>query len=250
MSLKTLARSPRPTHISGVVERLSAIEAELPARHGVATFNRLYRWTTENVGRGVEQGRFEAPDDMVRLDVHFANLYFDAFDAWALDREIPGAWAPLFERGDDPDIAPLRFALAGMHAHINRDLSVAIAEADADAPDEESARFRDYTVINVILDETSDQVRGRLLPPTLLAADERLGELDDRLVLTAIAAARRSAWEVAQLLHRVRERDWLWRGALGFLDHSVGASARVLLLDPELPRLEPYTAKLAGVIGD
>lgn len=250
MSVTALARSPRPTDIHGVIARLHAIEAELPARHGVATFNRLYRWTTENVGRGVDQGRFEAPDEMVRLDVQFANLYFDAFDAWALEREVPGAWAPLFERGDDPDIAPLRFALAGMHAHINRDLSVAVAEAGTNAPDEDTARFRDYTLINVVLDETSDEVRGRLLPPALLAADERLGELDDRLVLTGIAAARRSAWEVAQLLHRIRHRDWVWRAALGFLDRSVGASARVLLLDPELPSFESYGAKLAAVIGD
>ena len=122
-----LARAPRPTDIPGVVARLHAIEGALQATHGVAAVNRLYRWTTQNVGRGVDTGRFEAPAERVRLDVHFANLYFDAVDAWATDAEMPGAWAPLFERGDDPDIAPLRFALAGMHAHINRDLAVAAA---------------------------------------------------------------------------------------------------------------------------
>jgi len=247
--LLPLARIPRPTDIHGVVARLNAIEGALPAKHGVAAFNRLYRWTTQNVGRGVEAGRFEAPAEMVRLDVHFANLYFDAVDAWATGAELPGAWAPLFERGEDPDIAPLRFALAGMHAHINRDLAVAVAEAEADAPTEASARFRDYMRINAVLDETSDEVRHLLLPPALQAMDHQLGELDDRVILAGMAAARRSAWQVAELLHRVRGNPRAWGLALGFLDASVGASARLVLLDAVLPTFGGYAAQMADRLG-
>ncbi len=245
--LARLAALPRPTTIDGVVQRMHVIEGALPPRHGVAAFNRLYRWTTENVGRAVEAGRFEAPDQMVTLDVRFADLYFDAVDAWALGRPIPGAWEPLFERGEDLGVAPLRFALAGMHAHINRDLAVAVAMSDVCPPHEDSARFRDYQLLNHILDETSDQVRRHLLPPSLGELDEKLGELDDHVVIATIATARRGAWEAAQLLWAVREHPFAWRAAVDVLDGAVGASARLLLAHPELPELGGYREHLLGV---
>lgn len=243
-TLARLAGTPRPTTIDDVIERLLAIEAALPARHGVATFNRLYRWTTENVGLAVRAGRFESPAQMVTLDVRFADLYFDAVDAWALGEPIPGAWQPLFERADDADLAPLRFALAGMHAHINRDLAVAVALSDPHAPDEDTPRFRDYRRLDTILDETSDQVRHRLLPPALGEIDAALGEIDDRVVITAIATARRGAWEAAQLLYAVREHPFALRAAVEVLDGAVGTGARLLLFDPELPVLGGYREHL------
>ncbi|MFN7144548.1 MAG: DUF5995 family protein [Myxococcota bacterium] len=246
-TLARLAGTPRPTTIDDVIERLLAIEAALPARHGVAAFTRLYRWTTENVGLAVRAGRFESPDQMVTLDVRFADLYFDAVDAWALGEPIPGAWAPLFERAEDLDLAPLRFALAGMHAHINRDLAVAVALSDPAPPEEDTPRFRDYRLLNAILDETSDQVRHRLLPPDLEEIDAALGEVDDRVVLAAIATARRGAWEAAQLLYAVREHPLALRAAVDVLDGAVGAGARLLLFQPELPVLGGYREHLLGV---
>ncbi len=230
--LVRIARTPRPTTIPGVVERLLAIEATLPEVHGIVAFTRLYRWTTENVHRAVEAGRFEAPADMVALDVHFADLYFDAIDAWALGTPIPPAWAPLLAQGGNPDISPLRFAVAGMHAHINRDLAVALAGLDGGAPADDSPRFRDYVLVDRLLDETSDTIRHALLPPVLHAVDVRLGELDDRVIIGAIGMARRAAWEVGQVLSTLRPRPLAWELALRCLDTAVGASASVLLIEP------------------
>ena len=42
--------------------------------------------------------------------------------------KTPRAWLPLFERRARRDIAPLQFAVAGMNAHINRDLPVALVD--------------------------------------------------------------------------------------------------------------------------
>ena len=39
---------------------------------------------------------------------------------------MPTAWQPLFERRADPGIEPIQFALAGMNAHINHDLPLAV----------------------------------------------------------------------------------------------------------------------------
>jgi hypothetical protein len=232
-ALAALSRTPRPHDIPSVVTRLRTIEEALPARHGVACFTRLYRWTTENVGNAVTAGTFEAPDAMVILDVGFASLYFDAVDAWARGEPPPGAWAPLLERADHPGISPLRFALAGMHAHINRDLAVAVARASRRAPVERSPRFRDYQRINEVLDATSDAVRGALLPPVLSELDARLGECDDALILATIRVARRAAWEAAQLLWPLRRTPVAWAGAVDALDATVGAGARLLLLEPD-----------------
>ena len=62
-----------------------------------------------------------------RLDVVFAGLFFAAVDA--LERDPASAAAGLACRCSRQrsrgGIAPLQFALAGMNAHINRDLPVA-----------------------------------------------------------------------------------------------------------------------------
>jgi hypothetical protein len=230
--LQRLARRPRPTTVGGVVARMEVIESALPQRHGVATFTRVYRWTTEQVGAAISAQEFEAPDDMTALDVAFANLYFDAVDAWAAGQRPPGAWRPLFEHCQDDAIPPLSFALAGMHAHINRDLAVALVRTLPAPLREDSPHFRDFQRIDAVLDRTSDQIRGRILPPALAAADEALGEHDDGVMLRAIATARRAAWEVAERLGAVAAVPALFDAALAVLDTSVGATARAIL-DPD-----------------
>ena len=227
--LDALVHTARPVDIDGVLDRMRAIERALPAEHGVAWFNRLYRWTTESVQHAVNAQAFEDPDAIVALDVRFANLYFDAIDAWTTESPAPPAWRPLLRHAADPGVVPLRFALAGMHAHIDRDLAVAVATMEGQAPEEHSPRYRDYLRINEVLDRTSDAVRGRLLPPSLAVWDDRLGELDDRLVVGAITLARRAAWEAAQLLWRVRDVPWAWEAAVVVLDRSVESSAEALL---------------------
>lgn len=230
--LQRLARRPRPTTVGGVVARMEVIEAALPEPHGVATFTRVYRWTTEQVGAAITAGEFEAPQDMTVLDVAFADLFFDAVDAWATDERPPAAWRPLLERCEDPAIAPLSFALAGMHAHINRDLAVALVRTSSGRMQEDSPQFRDFQRIDTVLDRTSDQIRDRILPPALVAADDALGEHDDAVMLRAIVTARRAAWEVAERLSLVAAVPALFDAALAVLDASVGATARAIL-DPD-----------------
>ena len=150
-------------------------------------------------------------------------------DAWAHGRRPPGAWRPLFDRCEDPATPALVFALAGMHAHINRDLAVALARSASGPLREDSPQFRDYRHIDAVLDRTSDGIRHRILPPTLAAADAALGEHDDVMVLRAITTARRAAWEVAQRLSAVATIPILFDAALAVLDTSVGATARAIL---------------------
>src|SRR5574339_395338 len=113
-----------PVHtVEEVVALMTAIDQVLPPTDGIACFNQLYLEVTKNVLANIGQATFSDPVFLARLDVIFANLYFAAlrtFDAGA--PSTPRAWKPLFEARATPTIAPLPFALAGMNAHINRDL--------------------------------------------------------------------------------------------------------------------------------
>lgn len=234
--LAALARTPRPTTVAGVVARMQAVEAGLPPEHGVAVFTRLYRWTTEQVGAAIAGRSFAAPTDMTALDIAFADLYFDAVDAWALGQPAPAAWRPLFAWSQRGSVPALAFALAGMNAHINRDLPVALARSGYGRLRRDSPQHQDFAAINDVLAATSDQIRGRILPPELNAVDQALGEADDALVMQAIITARAGAWRVGEQLYALAGLPPLFDAALAVLDASVGATAHAIL-DP------------AGVIG-
>lgn len=112
--------------VAGAIARMEAIEAALPAADGLACFNRMYLDVTTQVNSQIGQGFFADPVFMTNLDVAFANLYFAAADSAADPATVPLAWRPLVERRAVAGIEPVQFALAGMNAHINHDLPLAM----------------------------------------------------------------------------------------------------------------------------
>ena len=150
-------------HVGEVVDRLTTIESDLdgffapagggpvarrehpPLPDGVACFNGMYLQVTEAV-RDALPG-FESPEFVERLDVVFAEFYFQAFDAAAAHAWVSKAWAPLFKRKDARGVLALQFAIAGMNAHINNDLAHALVlswrELDH-KPAHDSPERRDY----------------------------------------------------------------------------------------------------------
>lgn len=115
------------TSVAEAVARMEKIGASLPAADGLACFNRMYLDVTRQVGSWLGAGFFADPEFMTQLDVTFAGLYFDAFDAAADPSAVPLAWRPLVEQRGQAAIEPIQFALAGMNAHINHDLPLAVA---------------------------------------------------------------------------------------------------------------------------
>src|SRR6266705_4319131 len=117
----------QPSSIAEVIVRMQADVASLPKRDGVACFTGLYLSVTQGVQQHLTGVTFRDPAFLARLDVVFAGLFFNAFEAASADpAHLPRAWAPLVEARSARGIAPLQFALAGMSAHINRDLPVAL----------------------------------------------------------------------------------------------------------------------------
>jgi hypothetical protein len=217
---------PDGTTLDTVVDALAG--RAFPVDDGVRYFNRIYTDVTREVAHRVAAGSFEDLPFMVELDVAFAGLYLEALNAPAA---APRAWQVVFERRTRK-LEPLRFALAGMNAHINRDLAVAL---DATCTklggtlDRDSPRCRDFVSINEILVELMNDAKAELFSDVDRMADIALGPVDDLFEAWSITAARDTAWSHGAALHRLgpgEARD----AALRAIDRTASLIGRLLLL--------------------
>ena len=228
---------PANRSVGEVVDRLTTIEQNLdgffspaagspvarrdrpPLPDGVACFNGMYLQVTEAVRD--ELPAFERPEFVERLDVLFAEFYFQAFEAAAAREWVSKAWAPLFERRDERGILALQFAIAGMNAHINNDLAHALVltwrELDLE-PARDSPEFRDYLKVNAILEAVEADIKGPLADDLIASVDTLLGTTDDFLALWSIRRARAEAWRRARIMRGMpdAELDSLFDGFVGF----------------------------------
>jgi Family of unknown function (DUF5995) len=106
-------------------------------------------------------GFFADPAFMTQLDVTFANLYFTAVDDAGNPPAVPLAWRPLIEQRAQRGIEPVQFALAGMSAHINHDLPLAVTGTCAALATSPSAGAHqaDYQKVDQLLDAAEQSVR-------------------------------------------------------------------------------------------
>jgi hypothetical protein len=223
--------------IAAVLARLESVAAELALTDGVARFNHLYLEVTQSVDTGAQGATFEDPAFLQALDVAFAGLYFAALDDAAAGSPLPRCWAPLFAARGDPHIAPIQFALAGMNAHINHDLALALVATCADAGitlDTGSAAHRDFIKVNALLATVEARVKADYLTGLVGAADEVLGRIDDVVAIWSVSEARNAAWTHAQMLWAVRGDAALTKAFEDTLDGTVGFASRGLLV-PTLP---------------
>jgi Family of unknown function (DUF5995) len=222
--------------IDEVLKRLRTLDAELPADDGVRWFNRLYLGMTENVVASIEAAGGARPTFLERLDVVFANAYFQAVDAAGtgkLPRDYPyDAWKPLFEARRRRDAAPVQFALAGVNAHINHDLAIGIQRTCQERrvkPDPGTPHHREYQSVNGVLQEAYDAAERWLLTGALQELDRRFSPVDDLIVIWSLKRARAAAWTRAQILWEMRDNSFAERAYRELLDHSTGLSSRAFL---------------------
>jgi hypothetical protein len=213
---------------------MAAIDAVLPPTDGLSCFNRMYRLVTRSVQQHLDVGRFQDPAWIVSLDIVFGNLYLDAVRTSVTNADsTPRAWMALLERRHDSRISPLQFALAGLSAHINRDLPIAVVTTSQQlqtTPDS-GAHHADYAEINTVLAAVEPTVRATFAHAFLDAADAALPGVQHVVANFNILKARETAWANAETL-------WLLthlapQAATDFLtglDHLVGFASRGLLL--------------------
>jgi hypothetical protein len=212
---------------------MHAIADGLTASDGVARFNHLYLEETVAVETATRTAGFEDPEFISALDVVFAGRYFAAVDAADAGKPPPRSWAPLFAARGDRRVAPIQFALAGMNAHINHDLPLAlvsICEARSIELSRDSAQHRDYLKINDTIAATEARVKQEFLTGMVRVADEVLGHVDDVIAIWSITEARNAAWTNAEALWVLRDHPDLTAAFEDALDGTVGFASRGLLV--------------------
>ena len=200
--------APGPaTSIPDVIERMEAIGAALPSSDGVACFNRVYLEVTGQVHDKVGQQFFDDPGFITALDITFANLYFDAVYAADNSTSVPLAWRPLIERRGAAGIEPIQFALAGMNAHINHDLPIAVVStcSDLGTSPTAGAHLADYQKVDRLLDAEEQAIRQSFESAPELAVDRHLQAVDNLVADWSINGARDLAWTNALLLWELRD---------------------------------------------
>ena len=232
--LTDLLRSTPVSSIDDVLSIMMAIDGRLPDSDGVKWFNRLYLQVTRGVRDAVTGTAFRDARFMTELDVVFANLYFSALAAGQADASrAPSAWRPLLRARSRPGIARLQFALAGMNAHINRDLAAGIVEVFESLggdPTSDQTRRADYDSVNDLLERVEEQVKTDFSIGLVAVADNLGRRLDDVLAMWKVRAAREAAWTNAEVLWTLRDRPRLRDAFFEKLDGLTGLAGRGLLV--------------------
>jgi hypothetical protein len=222
-----------PQSIADVLRILHAIDAASVDADGLKWCNWLYLQVTQAVEARVGAGAFHDPEWLAELDVQFARLYFSALGSSLSGQAAPACWQVLFGDRGLAAVARIQFALAGINAHINRDLPqaiVATCRATGTTPDRGGTHYNDYTALNSTLDSLIDAAKrtlnvrlpGGALPP--------VSHLEDTLAAWSVAAARESAWQNAGHLWQLRPMPLLGASFMDMLDGFTTVIGKTLLV--------------------
>jgi hypothetical protein len=218
-----------PQSVDDVIRTMQAIDAICPDGDGLKWFNWLYLGVTQAVGARVDAGGFQDAAWMAALDVQFAGLYFEALRSALSGGAAPRCWTVLLERRNWTALARIQCALAGVNAHINHDLPMAIVRTGA-APVHGDAHYDDYTSLNATLSTRIDGAKkelhvrllGDLLPP--------VSHLEDTMAAFSVTAAREAAWNNAEMLWALRAFPRLSARTVDTLDGMTAVIGKALLV--------------------
>jgi len=231
---ESVLTAPPVASTADLLQRLGEIQQALPPGDGLAYFNHMYALVTAAVAHNLESSAFADPTWMTALDVVFGNLYLDAVrSSVEAPGQVPRAWAALFERRADTRLAPLQLALAGMNAHINRDLPLAIVRTCTQlgtAPDAGS-HHADFERVNAVLATVEPTIRQSVEDMLLADADRLFPGLQDVVANFNLVKARETAWGQSIALWRLQQ---VAPGEvpvfMDALDHLTGLAGRGLLV--------------------
>jgi hypothetical protein len=218
----------RATTVDGVLAGMQAMDAVLSDADGLKWFHWLYFRVTQTVRDRLAAGAFERPAWLAELDVRFAGFYFAALRAQLSGGCPPACWRALFDRRNVPAIVRLQFALAGANAHINHDLPAAICATGVE-PVHFSAEYRDYTLVNSILNSLIDVAKQQLMVRLLGDALPPVSRVEDILAAWSIVKAREAAWDNGEILWHLQAVPVLSTRFLDRLDGLTSVAGKTLL---------------------
>lgn len=187
--------------IADVIERLNEIIAQTKTSGSrMGYFAALYKRMTVAVQSGIDANQFEDGQRMSRLDVCFAQRYFDAYDAYHADSACSSAWQCAFDYCKDDALTVIQHLVLGVNTHINLDLAIAAAEVSKDSNIDTLAY--DFNKINDVIASLVDDVQECLchvwFPMRMLT---KIANNRQMAVLNfSIDKARTASWSNALLL--------------------------------------------------
>ena len=221
-----------PGSVADVLQTMQTIGATCIDGDGLKWFNWLYLQVTQAVEARVASGEFGGSEWLARLDVQFARLYFGALESAFSGDSAAGCWEALFQRRNRTPIARIQFALAGINAHINHDLPLAIVatcQATSTVPQHSSANYADYTALNSTLDGIIESAKRTLHVRLLGDALPPVSHLEDTIAAWSVSAAREAAWNNAELLWYLRTEPALTAAFMDTLDGLTTVAGKALL---------------------
>ena len=225
----------QPSSIAQVIDEMRLLGAAMPANDGVGDFHRMYLHVTELVGEAAAARSFQDVGFMERLDCVFAGLYLDA--CRAPDQTRSKAWEPLFALRAQPGTARLQYALAGMNAHINFDLGLALVRTcrqlgrTLDSPGVRA----DFLAVNDLLGAAVQEVRESFLAGVALDVDQAAAPVLNVVGGWSIEAARDAAWLSATVQWSLQDQADAYAAYLSSRASMVGLVSRQLLTPVTLP---------------
>lgn len=223
---------PQLKSIDDVLAAMQSMEGVFSPDDGLFWFHQLYLQVTQAVKARVAGGGFSNPAWLAELDVQFAALYFRALEKWLSLQTPPDCWQALFARREQAAIARIQFALAGINAHINHDLPMAIisaCQANGLTPAHDSPLYAEYTAVNSTLDTLIETAKRELMVRLLGDSLPPVSHLEDTVAAWSVAAARETAWINAEVLWNLRAAPLLIPRFLDGLDGITALAGKTLL---------------------
>jgi len=229
-ALYTVVSGTPPANVAEVIAVMQQIDGCLGNDDGLKWFNWLYLQVTQKVDLQPLTAWQDA-NWLLALDVVFANFYLRALAGFLSgEADVASSWSALLESRFRPGVDRILFALAGMNAHINHDLALALLATDAQTGVTTALtgpQHVDYESVNQLLEALMPTVLTELATDTLGVLAEDTGKVGRVLAFWDICKARDLAWGFSDQL---RELPGMARdAALDAQDGVTGALGRAIL---------------------
>ena len=230
--LLQIVNAAAPASITDVLAVMQSIDGLLPSSDGLKWFNKLYLMVTQQIDLKPPPSGWEDATWLTRLAVVFANFYYMAIaDGLGQNPDVASSWQALFEARNKTGVDRIQFALAGMNAHINHDLALALLETNDElhmTPPLESPEHDDYEQVNGLLEQVLPSALNLLAAGIVGELAQDTGKVGRLLAIWNVRAARDLAWDFAGHLRTLEgaSRDV----ALEAQDKLSGVIGRTLLL--------------------
>lgn len=199
-----------PAHnLDEVAEKIEIYLAYFRERNDpLGYFPALYRKVAHKLEAKIHEGYFEDKETIIQVDICFVNRYLAAMDAIVQGKTPTASWGKVYEASRMYWPIVLQHLMLGMNAHINLDLSVAVAQVCG----ENIEKFHeDFNRVNEVLLSLLDDVEGDLAEifPPLALYNKLFGRFEDAVIGFSMKTVRKIAWERAEHLAEITDPEKL-----------------------------------------